>query len=279
MNLHFDDPANYFIMLPKDIYDIFFKEKNGGDLIAVYSFYCYTAKWQHTNTPKATNHYCMKGLGFGESRFLKTKLKLISMGLIQKVFRPVNNGGWFIKINNQISKDHLNLKNLEKQELGKPGGNTKENNTINAYIINKYSQNLENKVPKIKRTTEPFPLKNKKYQPLAEKLRTILQNSKHIKIQVSQIKAWSNDIRLLHSIDGISTKRINTVLDWYEIHSNDQYTPIVNCAKSLRSKFTQLEAAIKRNGYKLIQNCNGTRNLTKNKIDYSQIKVKQINNK
>ena len=90
------------IISNKQTFDLFLKQKNPSDLIALYDFYYYTAKWQKTNQPKATTYYVMKGLKWGKDKTRKVKKQLVELGLIQDV-RKVNKNskylGWYIKIN------------------------------------------------------------------------------------------------------------------------------------------------------------------------------------
>ena len=90
------------IVISKATLDIFLKQKKPGDLIALYIFYYYTAKWQQTNKPKATDGYCMKGLNWGDKRLIYAKRKLESLGLIKQI-KEINElgqfNGSFIKIN------------------------------------------------------------------------------------------------------------------------------------------------------------------------------------
>ena len=51
------DVENEPIILPKPVLDKFFKQDKPGDLIALYSFYYYTAKWQKTNQPTHWESY------------------------------------------------------------------------------------------------------------------------------------------------------------------------------------------------------------------------------
>lgn len=90
------------IILTKPTLDIFLKEKKPADLIALYSFYYYTAKWQKTNTIKANNKYVKKGLQWGDDRLVQTKNKLKELGLIEEIKRHGDDGkikGYYIKIN------------------------------------------------------------------------------------------------------------------------------------------------------------------------------------
>lgn len=45
---------NNLVTLSKRTFDIFLKQENAADLIALYTFYYYTAKWQDSNQPKVT---------------------------------------------------------------------------------------------------------------------------------------------------------------------------------------------------------------------------------
>ena len=60
-------------MLSKQTLDLFLKQKNLADLIGLYCFYYYTAKWQQTNQPKATTGYAAKGLKWGIQKIQKHK--------------------------------------------------------------------------------------------------------------------------------------------------------------------------------------------------------------
>jgi len=75
------------IILSKQTLDAFLKQKHPADLIAVYAFYYYTAKWQKTNQIKCTTIFVATGLGIGERKVRAIKKKLIELGLIEDVVR------------------------------------------------------------------------------------------------------------------------------------------------------------------------------------------------
>ena len=56
------------IVLSKPLLDIFLAEPNPANLIGLYCFYYYTAKWQGTNQPKATIIYTAKGMKWGQDK-------------------------------------------------------------------------------------------------------------------------------------------------------------------------------------------------------------------
>jgi len=71
------------IVLSKPLLDILLEQENPADLIALYCFYYYTAKWQKTDQPRATSSYVMSGLKWGETRFIKAKRVLRELNLIE----------------------------------------------------------------------------------------------------------------------------------------------------------------------------------------------------
>lgn len=73
------------IVLSKQLFDYLLAQENPADLIALYTFYYYTAKWQKTNQPRATTAYGSNALGWGIAKFRKVKMALISLNLISDV--------------------------------------------------------------------------------------------------------------------------------------------------------------------------------------------------
>lgn len=82
--------------------DLFLAQKNPADLISLYTFYYYTAKWQKTNQPKVSIKYVAKGLHWGKDKVIKVKKQLEILGLIEEI-RKVDEQtkkvtGWYIRI-------------------------------------------------------------------------------------------------------------------------------------------------------------------------------------
>ena len=151
------DINNEPLVISKSIIDLCLKEENPADLISLYTFYYYTAKWQKTNQIRATAGYCMQGLKFGESRFTKANKKLRELGLI-KSFKGKGtiDSNWYIQINfiwtkrkvdslitesntlkNEGVRTPLKTKSLENQVLGKQGTNALNVNNINALSVDR----------------------------------------------------------------------------------------------------------------------------------------------
>lgn len=129
---------NELVILTKQTLDIFLKQDNPADLIALYTFYYYTAKWQCTNQPKCTTEYAAKGLGWGVQKVRKVKKQLIEFGLIEDV-RKVDEKtkkttGHFIKMNYIFKKETLEKSHSVQDQpeshpvQNPPGGNKTEKN-------------------------------------------------------------------------------------------------------------------------------------------------------
>lgn len=73
------------IVISKITSDIFLKQEHPADLMALYWFYYYTAKWQKTEKAKATTSYAAKGLKWSEDCIRRTKKILIHLGLIEDI--------------------------------------------------------------------------------------------------------------------------------------------------------------------------------------------------
>ena len=79
------------IVISKLTLDRLLKLDHPGDSIALYCFYYYTAKWQHTNTPLANNSYTQTGLHWTKGRLARAKRDLIKLHLVEIVrTRDVN---------------------------------------------------------------------------------------------------------------------------------------------------------------------------------------------
>lgn len=145
------------ILLTKQTLDVFLSQKNPADLIALYTFYYYTAKWQRTNQPRCTASYVAKGIHWGTRKVKKVKKQLKEFGLINdvKVVDPKTKKvlGHYIKINYIFKEKTKNqwYKNV-KQEAN--NSNNKaihssgsichpvENSTTNALSVNNKNKDI-----------------------------------------------------------------------------------------------------------------------------------------
>lgn len=107
MEQHFIEDS--LIILTKPIIDRFLKEKNCAELMALYTFYYYTAKWQRTNQPRCTTSYVAKALHWKEDKVRKVKKQLADMGLVEDVQARDKN-------TNKIIGHYVSVKFIFKQE-------------------------------------------------------------------------------------------------------------------------------------------------------------------
>ena len=112
---------NELIILTKQTVDIFLKSNSPADVMALYTFYYYTAKWQETNQPKCTTGYAAQGLKWSETKIRKVKKELLALGLIEDVQQKDASGkicGHFIKLNYVIKQSTLQANHTAEKPQG-----------------------------------------------------------------------------------------------------------------------------------------------------------------
>ncbi len=96
------DESQEPIVISKALIDTLLKTEKPGDCIALYTFYYYTAKWQKTNSVKATTGYTAKGLKWTVPRVRTAKQMLQAAGLVEDYTDKDDAGkikGHYVKIN------------------------------------------------------------------------------------------------------------------------------------------------------------------------------------
>lgn len=180
---------NELIIFTKQTYDAFLKSDNPAELIALYSFYYYTAKWQKTNQPKCTTGYAANGLKWSESKIRKFKKELIDLGLVEDVaIRDERNkiAGHYIKLNYILKQSTLKENHtIENPQCGnsdsveKKGTNALSDNNLNALNTgNKNDDTANSKKISI----------SKQINEVVEAYKTICLSFKQIKVVSSQRK-------------------------------------------------------------------------------------------
>ena len=236
------------IVLSKPLLDTFLSQPNPGNLIALYSFYYYTAKWQKTNQPKATINYVAKGIKWGIDKVRAVKKELKRLGLVEDIIARGKDGrvtAHYIKVNfiwkTDSIKEHHPMDSTRGGKtpcLEKSKVNALSYNNINTLSYNNPEQKSPCKVTLQKR--------NEIYLPIVKYLSKTSQTNKNIQHTSSQLKTWSNDIRRLVENNKVSIKRIKEVLKWYKQNIGGEYIPVIESGSSLREKFTRLEDAMQR---------------------------------
>ena len=168
-------------------------------------------------------------------------LKMKQMGIPAKEWYKINIWTLVTVLDQDLTK-------TQGQGLIDSGGLIKENRIKENESKEKRKDiSLTDKKNPDKTKKPPIKERNEKYLPLAMHLARTIQSNKNIKFSVNQINTWTNEIRQLVETNGVTYSRIQNSLDWYEIHINDQYVPVIESGSSLRSKFIKLEAAMERN--------------------------------
>ena len=246
--------------IPMAAIHMLLRQEHSADLIALYTFYYYTARWQKTDQIKASNSFVKNALRWGNTKLTKTKKSLLDLQMIIPIVKKdfTNNvNGHYVKIN---LKGPFYHQNSQKPQCGKWEYKCFKNNNINAYPgvdpsesthgdteFNFIYNNNSGDLPSIKR-----PSKQKRameYKPEARRLSAIIRKLKNIKHPYWQINSWALNICQLVEDNGITLERINSALSWYEKHAGDPYVPLIESGDSFKRKFAQLESAMTRISY------------------------------
>ena len=114
---------DHLIGITKPSIDRMLKMENPSDCIALYTFYCYTRKWQKNSAVFATSEFAMKALSWGRDKFSKAKTQLKDAGFIEDIQRKDESGkivGWFVGVSFAQSATLGNFHTTEIPYCGKP---------------------------------------------------------------------------------------------------------------------------------------------------------------
>jgi hypothetical protein len=271
------DIAQELIIIPKQVFSILLQQENAGDLIALYSFYYYTAKWQNTTEPACANSYCMKGLRMGEDRFMRAKKKLVDIGLVAQVKRKTDiDKGWYIKLlyDSTLPKEpgkhgSYNPKNPENTVLTtQRTRKTRHNSSNNITIINNSNpiiKNIKKEKPSMTRN-KPTPKQlypdvdfecEEEYKPILQEWFTYKREKKQAYTAAGRPKIYKKLVQLSGDNISIAQKIVDQSISapWSGL-------------------FPLVEESQKKNGFQ--SNTAGTRNSSSKKIDYSKVKVRKM---
>lgn len=152
--------ADRLIILTSQTVERFMQDTDFSDLLALYTFYYYTAKWQKTNQIKCTTGYTAKGMNWSEAKVRRIKKKLIDIGLASDITSKDDNGkitGHYVKlayifksenVENIInSNDDTNSHTYENRQCGKSDSvANRETNALSNNNINALSNNNKNNI-------------------------------------------------------------------------------------------------------------------------------------
>lgn len=230
------------MFLSKHLFDTLLSQDKPDELICLYAFYYYTAKWQRSDKLYATTRFVCQGLQWGEGKVKRVKSRLKELGLIEsQTIRGENN---------KIVRHYVKINFIwESQKVSfPPGGKStswylKKNNIKEKNIYHKKDfgdSDITFSKSELKKQ------RNQKMLPLCRYLAKIITSQRNIEINQRKLNSWSNDLRLLQYEDGIEVNRMKRVLQWYKKNIGKPYVPDVQSGSSFRKKFLNLEAAIER---------------------------------
>ncbi len=115
-------PEDHLVGLTKPSVDRILKMDSPGDCLALYTFYCYTRKWQKNSSVYATSEFAMKALGWGRDRFTNAKRQLKEQEFIEDVKRLDEHNrvvGWYVGIRYAQTATLANFHTTENPQGGK----------------------------------------------------------------------------------------------------------------------------------------------------------------
>ena len=239
---HYNEP----LIVPKQLIELFLKEEYCENLLMLYSFYYYTAKWQGTTIPRSTTEYTSRGLNWGVDKVRRTKKKLIDLGLVEDLTTSDETGkitGHFIKVNllQIVYTTKTTLLDSHPVVFTQAIKNKEENYKKEIFGPDKMSgtSSIKPKGPSKKERAL-------QYLPLATKLSDIVKSTKNITHTTKQLQNWAYSICQLVEDNKVDIKRVETALDWYSSNIKGSYVPEIESGASLREKFGKLESAMGR---------------------------------
>ena len=114
------------IILTKQTLDIFLQQDNPAELIGLYTFYYYTAKWQNTNQIRCTTSYAANGLHMGEQKIRTLKKQLVDLGLIEDIAVRGNT--------NKIEGHYIRVNYVFKQETVEKYATLAKNHSVETFL-------------------------------------------------------------------------------------------------------------------------------------------------
>lgn len=257
------------IVFSKNTFDAFLRCDNPADLIALYGFYYYTAKWQKTNQIKATDNYVCKGLHWGKDRLRRAYKELKAVGLVERIARKNKQGkveGHYVKVNYIWKRENL-IDCTENPDTLKPTcgkldektthpenqkvvSSTSGKQTTNALSANNRNALIENKKNACSNSNE-FRLSNLL-------LNVILERKSDFK--KPNLKSWAAHIDRMIRLDNRKPEAIEKVIRWCQ--KDCFWKNNILSTESLRRHFDKLELQME-------QNKNGTSKQI-NQHSYSQ---------
>ena len=233
------------IILSRQTMDLMLKEEYPSELIALYCFYYYTAKWQQTNAPKCTTGYVMNGLRWTKEKVIRSKKALKRLGLIEDVVRKNNKGqitGWYIKLH-YIWKKENTRRVVKNQKVAEPeGGKTHpvdkpDTNALSDNNINTLNDNNINALSVSDASVANLNKLIEMFKPINPSYKRLFANKTQRAALVRLVKEFGEE-KLIHLL-GVLPKIMG-----------ERYAPTITTPCQLENKMGQLMVFFKRESNK-----------------------------
>ena len=231
------------ISIPKATIDLLLKQKEPLGIIALYTFYYYTAIWQKTNQPHATTNYAAKGLKVSTTRIRRYKAALLKLGLIKDITKRTETNkfaGSFIRVRYYSGRSIRSANTGKRRTPAKRKTNACSNGKLNAYSNNK--QTLSAKQVRSNLCSTDKPSFDKR---CALKLEKLLREKRKFNSRTKP-RSWPAQFLEFRKKNNITKKRIFSLLKWYCKHFGEKYVPKAYFANMFCDKFIQIEEARER---------------------------------
>lgn len=198
--IELNDIADELLILNKFTIETLFSLDNCADCIALYVFYYKTAKWQKTDTIKASDTYVKKSLKWGNSKIQKTKQTLKENGLIDIVQRRKDGKicGWYIRISYLVAQRKMDEISIKVEE----SKNSQNQQVVKSTSSNEETNALKYTIKCLKKEIEM--LKDNSYGEKTQKHKS----KKFVKPTIEEVKAYCDERN-----NGIDP---NKFIDYYE---------------------------------------------------------------
>ena len=132
-----DEESNTCLGTTKVTFDRLLRMQQPDACIALYMFFCYTARWQKTSQARCTASYCAKALQWSESTVRRIKTRLIDAGLLENV-RQIDRKtgkvrGWYVRVRYAVHQQNRVLCANQENESTRSNNHPVEARDPNAF--------------------------------------------------------------------------------------------------------------------------------------------------
>lgn len=140
------DPSRWSVAITRETIQRILKHPDGnnGDMLALWMFYAYTARWQHTNKPRAVTNYTAEGLDWSPARVRRGKKQLSELGLVADAKSSDVSGkitGWYIEVFYLATAETVHTNDFPQG--GKPGDKCSRTGSLNALGVKSLKKTKE----------------------------------------------------------------------------------------------------------------------------------------